>query len=197
MVKGNVGCFEVVCLLALFMPRMLCAEERTVDLDAAKTKISFVLSDVLHTVHGTFRLKEGHISFDPDTNAITGDIVVDATSGNSGSQIRDKRMTRNILEAQRYPEIRFAPSKLAESIPATGSSAVKIEGSFLIHGDSHKITIPMQIQIFQQEIIATGKFVVPYVQWGMKNPSTLFLKVNEKVEIDVTALGHLKGSHTP
>jgi hypothetical protein len=26
---------------------------------------------------------------------------------------------------------------------------------------------------------------VPYVQWGMKNPSTLFLRVSNKVEISI------------
>jgi len=36
---------------------------------------------------------------------------------------------------------------------------------------------------------ATIHFAVPYVNWGMKNPSTLFLRVNESVDIDVTADG--------
>jgi hypothetical protein len=30
---------------------------------------------------------------------------------------------------------------------------------------------------------------VPYTKWGMKNPSTLFLRVNESVEINLTAAG--------
>ena len=49
----------------------------------------------------------------------------------------------------------------------------------------------------QQEITASGKFIVPYVQWGMKNPSTFLLKVNDKVEIDLTAVGRVAGAHAP
>jgi hypothetical protein len=33
---------------------------------------------------------------------------------------------------------------------------------------------------------------VPYASWGMKNPSTLFLKVSESVDIDLTAAGTLR-----
>jgi hypothetical protein len=39
---------------------------------------------------------------------------------------------------------------------------------------------------------ATMHFVVPYVQWGMKNPSTLFLRVGDKVNIDLEAVGHVR-----
>jgi hypothetical protein len=38
---------------------------------------------------------------------------------------------------------------------------------------------------------ATVHFTVPYATWGMKNPSTLFLKVNDSVEIDLTAVGNV------
>jgi hypothetical protein len=35
----------------------------------------------------------------------------------------------------------------------------------------------------------TTHFVVPYIRWGMKNPSTLFLRVGDQVNIDVRAKG--------
>jgi polyisoprenoid-binding protein YceI len=41
---------------------------------------------------------------------MSGEIVVDAASGESASAARDKRMTRDILQAERFPEIRFSPS---------------------------------------------------------------------------------------
>jgi len=30
---------------------------------------------------------------------------------------------------------------------------------------------------------------VPYIQWGLKNPSLLFLRVNDHVDIDLRAAG--------
>jgi len=153
-----------------------------------------VLSDVLHTVHGDFRLKEGHLAFDPQTKAMAGSIIVDSSSGKSGSTARDKRMTRDILEASRFPEMLFNPIGSSESIALSGTSDVDVTGSFVIHGQAHKITIPVHVQTSQNQVIATGQFLVPYVQWGMKNPSTFLLKLNDKVEIHFNAVGHIKAA---
>jgi polyisoprenoid-binding protein YceI len=191
--KQAVRHFRAICLAAALLAPALGAEEVTVDLDAAATKIAFVLTDVLHTVHGNFQLKQGHISVDPAAGAIRGDIIVNAASGESGSAARDRRMTKEILEAQRYPEIRFTPTRFAGSLSLSNASTVQVTGSFLIHGQAHEITIPMQVQMFPGKITATGKFIVPYVQWGMKNPSNFILKVNDKVEIHLSAVGHVSG----
>jgi len=191
----TVLCSRAVWLLVFVLPA-LGAQTLTVDVDPARTKIDFVLSDVLHTVHGTFRLKEGHLSLDTAANVITGDLIVDAASGNSGSATRDHRMTRDILEGQRYPEIRFTPKKFTGSFSTSSTSNIEVTGSFLIHGQAHEITIPMQTQVSQQEIIAAGKFIVPYVEWGMKNPSNFLLKVKDKVEIDLAVVAHFNDGHT-
>jgi polyisoprenoid-binding protein YceI len=188
---------QALCLATLSVPAALPAEELVISLDAAKTKIGFVVGSLLHTVHGTFQLKGGHISFDPSTGIVSGDITVDAASGNSGNTTRDKRMTRGILEAQRYPEVRFSPTAYKGSVAMTGTSNVEVTGSFLIHGQAHEITIPLQIQMSREEVTATGKFTVPYVQWGMKNPSNFLLKVDDKVEIELTAMGRVNGLRAP
>ena len=195
--KRTVLCSRAVWLIAIFVLPALSGENLTVDLDPARTKIDFVLSDVLHTVHGTFRLKEGHLSLDTATSAITGDLIVDAASGDSGSPARDKRMTRDILEARRYPEIRFRPKKFVGSFSTSNTSNIEVTGLFLIHGQAHQITIPLQTQVSQHEITATGKFIVPYVDWGMKNPSNFLLKVKDKVEIDLTFVAHLETPVAP
>ena len=180
-------------VLAIFALPATGAEQLAFDLDTAKTNVAFVLSDVLHTVRGTFRVKQGHFVFDQSTGLISGEVIVDAASGNSGNSARDKRMTRDILEAQRYPEIRFTPVKITGSVSTTATpSSLQVTGSFWIHGQAHDITIPTQVQMSQDDITVTGKFIVPYVEWGMKNPSNILLKVNKDVEIDITAVGHLE-----
>ena len=42
-----------------------------VDLDPARSRVDFTLSSVLHTVHGTFQLKQGAIRFDPSSGTYT------------------------------------------------------------------------------------------------------------------------------
>jgi hypothetical protein len=38
---------------------------------------------------------------------------------------------------------------------------------------------------------ATTRFSVPYVKWGLKNPSTFILRVSDSVDIDIRASGQL------
>jgi len=38
------------------------------------------------------------------------------------------------------------------------------------------------------------KFVVPYVKWGLKNPSTFILRISRDVGIDGRATGRLTAS---
>ena len=81
-------------------------------LDPRRTTVTFTLGEVLHTVRGGFRLKQGSLGFDPASGKLTGEIVVDARSGESGSGMRDRKMHREYLESDRYPEIAFHPDRV-------------------------------------------------------------------------------------
>ena len=97
------------CAALQGVPRVV-AGEMVLDLDPAQSEVSFTLPDVVHTVHGTFKLKHGAISFDPATGKATGEVIVDVSSGDSGSPARDRRMHKDILESSRYPTAVFARS---------------------------------------------------------------------------------------
>jgi polyisoprenoid-binding protein YceI len=157
--------------------------------DAQHTLINFALADVLHAVHGTFQLKLGDLRLDAAAGKLNGEIVVDAKSGRSGNGMRDRKMHREILESAQYPEITFRPDRVEGTVAKRGKSSVKVHGTFAIHGSEHEITVPAQIEMSADHWSAVLHFSVPYVQWGMKNPSTLFLRVSESVDIDVNAAG--------
>jgi polyisoprenoid-binding protein YceI len=165
--------------------------------DPAKSNVAFILADVLHTVHGTFRLKSGVIHFDPSTGAATGDVVIDATSGDSGNHARDKKMHNDILESQRYPVIEFLPTHVLGRVDSQGTSQVRIEGVFRLHGSDHDLVLTFPVEVNGNRFSGNIHFEVPYEAWGLKNPSTLFLRVSNKVQIDITATGTLEtGSGT-
>jgi polyisoprenoid-binding protein YceI len=165
------------------------AQDVAFQLDPQHTTVNFTLADVLHTVRGTFHLKQGSLRLDPASGKITGDIVVDARSGESGSGMRDRKMHREVLESDRYPEIVFHPDHVDGTVSLQGKSYVRVHGSFGIHGSEHELTAPADLDVSADHWTATIHFAVPYVNWGMKNPSTLFLRVNESVDIDLTASG--------
>ncbi len=157
------------------------------ELNPAQTHIEFTLSDILHTVHGTFKLRRGAVRYDVKTGKCSGEIVIDAQSGDSGSEARDKRMHKNILESDHYPDIAFYPDHIEGA-----SSKPSIHGLFRIHGKDHEMTILVEAASTGNGLDVTTHFSVPYVRWGMKNPSTLFLRVSDTVTIDVRAAGRIQ-----
>jgi polyisoprenoid-binding protein YceI len=165
------------------------AQEVAFTLDPKHTTVNFTLGDVLHTVHGTFRLKQGSLRLDPGSGKLKGEIVVDAKSGDSGSGMRDRKMHREILESDRYPEIAFRPDRVEGNVSLQGKSSVRVHGIFSIHGSDHELTVPAEVEASFDHWAAALHFAVPYAHWGMKNPSTLFLRVSESVDIDLTAAG--------
>jgi len=159
-------------------------------LDPAQTEIHWKLSGGLHTTHGTFKLKSGEFFFNPATGMAEGEILVDATTGESGNAARDKRMQDEVLESNRYPAIFFHPMQLKGTFDAgAGIQQLVGEGTFNIHGADHPLEMPLKVQIAAGVVTATTRFMVPYVDWGMKNPSKFLFRVSRQVEIEVSAKG--------
>jgi len=165
------------------------AADYSVTLKPDNTKVHFTLGDVLHTVNGTFALKSGNILFDPESGKASGSVVVDVASGESGSEARDKRMRANVLESAKYPEATFAPSKIEGALAIPGTSSVKVYGVFTIHGAPHEVMMDTRVTTTSDKLNATVQCDIPYVSWGMKDPSNFLLKVNKtaRLTIDVAA----------
>jgi polyisoprenoid-binding protein YceI len=182
-------------VVLLFAAGTLAAAQNTAfQLDPGQTSVKFTLADLLHTVHGSFKLKRGVLQFDPGSGKITGEIVVDATSGDSGNGMRDRKMNKEVLESARYSEIAFRPDRIDGSVASQGTSSVTVHGIFDIHGTDREISVPAQVDTSADHWTAIVHFTIPYEKWGMKNPSTLFLKVADSVQIDLTAAGSVTRS---
>jgi polyisoprenoid-binding protein YceI len=188
-------------LMRLFVPLYVSAillaagesipsQPRSLEIDPAQTTVEFTLDSLLHTVHGNFQLKCGTLSFDPRSGKAHGEIVVDATSGESGSPARDKRMHAGILESARYPEITFRFDRVDGKVAPEGKSQVQLHGVFAIHGVEHEMLVPATVGTAAGQYNVDATFEVPYVKWGMKNPSTLMLRVSDKVEIAIHTVVH-------
>ncbi len=165
--------------------------------DVAQSKVTWSLGTTFHTVHGSFALKKGTLRLDPATGKASGEIIVDAASGKSGNDSRDKKMHKEVLESGRYAEVVFRPDRVEGKIAPQGTSTVQVHGILVLHGSEHELTVPVQAELAADHWTGNGKFSVPFIDWGLKNPSTFFNKVNHAVEIDLELKGSLQGPVTP
>jgi polyisoprenoid-binding protein YceI len=161
-------------------------ESITIHLDAAQTEIHWTLKGI-HNVHGTFTLKGGLIVIVPSTGDAEGEVVVGLASGASGNHARDAAMQKVVLESNLYPEAIFHPSKIDGALKSDAPQIVTVEGTFTIHGKDHPMNL--QAKIDMRQGTATLNFAVPYVAWGMKDPSKGLLRVGKTVYVDVIAKG--------
>lgn len=167
------------------------AQHETFTANPDTSKVAFALGGSGHHVDGTFHVQSGKIEFDPDTQKISGSVTVAAGSGNSGEPSRDKKMNNDVLETSRFTEITFAPNHYQGTLAPAGDSTIQVSGVFTLHGTPHDLTVPMQVHIDGSNLTAKGQFVIPYVKWGLKDPSVFILKVAKEVDIDLTLNGQV------
>lgn len=163
--------------------------EIVLKLDPAQSKVHWTLGSALHTVHGTFALKNGSVHFDPETGKAGGEIVVNATSGESGNDSRDARMKKEILETAKYSEIVFRPIQVEGKVAQSAVSDLKLHGVFSIHGADHELTALVHAELMGDHWKATSTFQVPYVMWGIKDPSVFLLKVKPVADVELELSG--------
>lgn len=188
MLSRNLGLVLLIAGAATASP----AQEQVLTFSPAQTKVQYALDATAHTVHGTFALKRGSVHFNPATGAVSGELVIDATTGSSGNDGRDRKMHREVLESVQFPEITFRPDRVDGKVAANGPSTVQVHGSFTIHGATHELMLPVQVELCSDHWMASTQFKIPFVDWGMKNPSTFILRVSHEVEIHIESSGGKK-----
>jgi polyisoprenoid-binding protein YceI len=186
--------YLLICICARLIaaePAPVSSGVLTSNIDPAKSVVQFTLGAVLHTVHGTFRIKSGTLRFDPGSGKASGQVAVDVRSGDTGEGTRDRQMHANVLESDRFPDAVFSLDRVNGRVASSGESDVEVHGTMRIHGRDHEMTIPVRVRIQGGSVTARAKFGVPYVSWGMKDPSNLLLRVDKSVNVEVTLEGNL------
>jgi len=159
---------RISALLAL-APLFCPGAEHSIELTPAHTKVEWTLGSTLHTVHGTFRLTRGAITWDTGTGKASGEVVVDVKSGESGNGDRDAKMHKVVLESAKYPEAIFIPDRF---------DGASLHGTLKLHGADHEIVADVQPD-------GAVRFEIPFVKWGMKDPGNFLLKVDKVVRLTI------------
>ncbi len=180
--------FAPLALALVFAPAV-SVQHQTFAVDTGASEVRMKLNTTHEVVEGRFHVQSGLIDFDRNSTNIGGIVVVAAGSGKTGNESRDKRMDKDILKVDQYTTVSFAPKTYTGTIPASGDSTIQVSGVFTLLGSPHDFIIPMQIHIDGPKATVKAHFIIPYVQWGLKNPSFLIWKADNDVAVDVNLTG--------
>jgi polyisoprenoid-binding protein YceI len=194
----GVGAVTIFALVLLFPATSLRAQatpsatsEIVLTLDPARSTLQWKVDSTLHMVHGTFALKSGTVRVNGESGDASGEITVSASSGDSGNGSRDKRMHKEILETAKYPDVIFHPHHFEGKVKGTGISDGKLSGVLSIHGADHDVTALVHAELKGGQWTGTSTFDVPYVKWGIKDPSNFVLKVKPVVTVELEMSGQV------
>jgi polyisoprenoid-binding protein YceI len=182
----------VLTLLAVLAAVSAHAQQRVLVLDPQASKVSFTLKATGHVVEGSLGLKSGRIAFDPATGAASGEIAIDLKSAQTGNKSRDKTMHEEVLETAKHPLAVFHAEKVRGTVPESGSGQVTLDGTLSFHGADHKVSLPAKLDVRNGRVKADTQFEIPYVEWGLHDPSIVMLRVAKVVTVKVRAEGTLQ-----
>lgn len=160
-------------------------------LDPDASELTFTLDSTLHRVHGSLALTGGRVTFDLETREARGTIVVDATAADTGHRRRDEKMHAKVLESRRFPEIVFRAEAIEGRLGEDGTGQVELRGTVEIHGETAPFVFPASVRLREERLEAVSEVEVPYVDWGMKDPSFLMLRAAKVVQVRIVAKGRV------
>jgi polyisoprenoid-binding protein YceI len=181
---------RILVALAAFSAATVSSAE-TLTLEPAKTKLALHLPATGHDVEGTLALKAGTIEFDRAAGTAGGLIEIDALKTATGSGSRDKKMHEEVLLSAKFPLIAFKPQKIVGTLPSEGKGQITLVGTLTLIGQARELSLPTEVEIQGQTVKAKSSFKIPFVAWGLKDPSILFLKVDKEVQIKLELEGAL------
>ncbi|MDH3525194.1 MAG: YceI family protein [Acidobacteriota bacterium] len=191
MCAGRSAIWLLALALAVALAVPVSAAERVATFDPAASKISFVLQATAHQVEGTFPVHSGELRWDGETGVASGEIVVGAEGGQTGNDKRDAKMHSEVLESALFPSFTFRVERLEGDVASEGSSTVRLAGTLAIHGGEHSLTVDAEVEAAGGRFDAVASFPVPYVEWGLEDPSVFVLRVAKSVAVTVELAGTL------
>ena len=182
--------FAVLALAVILAPAVL-AQHQTFTVNSGASEVKMTLKTTHELVNGAFHIQSGSVDFARGTPEMSGSVVVLAGSGKTGNGSRDKKMNKEILQVEQHATVSFEPKSYAGVIAPSGDSTIQVTGIFTLLGTPHEITVPMLVHLEGTTATAKAHFAVPYIQWGLKDPSFLFWKADHDVAIDILLTGRL------
>jgi len=146
------------------------------------SEITFRATSRLMNAEGHFGRFSGDVIADPDNPAgarIT--LSIDAASLDTGIQMRDKHLrSADFFDVERFPTITFQSVR----VEASGRRATVV-GRLSLHGVTREIAVPVDVQMTETALVASGEFIVNRGDYAM-NYNSLLNPIGNEVRVAFT-----------
>jgi len=165
--------FIAVLLSVLAAPRW-CA---TASADALRFRVQSEASEVifhatsrLMNAEGRFQRVSGEVAVDPkDLTTAKIMLSIEAGSIDTGIGMRDSHLrSEDFFDVKRFPNITFESVR----VEATGRRA-SVFGRLTVHGVTREIAVPVEVNVTDVAMVATGEFVIDRREYGLTYKSFL------------------------
>jgi polyisoprenoid-binding protein YceI len=146
------------------------AEPRRFRIQPEASEITFRATSRLMNADGHFGRFSGEVFVDPAV--LTGariTLTVDSASIDTGIEMRDRHLrSADFFEVERFPSITFQSLR----IESAGRRAAVV-GRLTLRGVTREVTVPVDVQITDSALVASGEFIVNRGEYGMNYNSFL------------------------
>jgi polyisoprenoid-binding protein YceI len=107
-------------------------------------------------------------------SAENADFTVDVSQLKSDQAKRDNKIHSIGLETDKYPQATFAaagPISIPDDAVNGKAVTVPVEGDLMLHGQTRKVTIPLQVQRNGAQLKLVGTYQFGWSDFGMSAPS--------------------------
>jgi polyisoprenoid-binding protein YceI len=107
-------------------------------------------------------------------SAENADFTVDVSQLKSDQAKRDNKIHSIGLETDKYPQATFAaagPISIPDAAVNGKAVTVPVEGDLMLHGQTRKVTIPLQVQRNGAQLKLVGTYQFGWSDFGMSAPS--------------------------
>jgi polyisoprenoid-binding protein YceI len=116
---------------------------------------------------------------DPATAKIS--VTIEAASIDTGIDMRDKHLrSADFLDVARFPTIKFE----SQRVEMTGKKAT-VTGQLTVHGVTREIVVPVEVQVTEVALVASGEFVLNRRDYAI-NYSSFVNPIGDPVRITFT-----------
>jgi len=178
------------CMLLTAMPAF--AEKMVFTLDTKESEVRIILGATLHTVDGRAALEPASFTWDTDSGSASGRAVVRASRLRTGIDARDQKMREDVLLSALHPEIVFEATGF--ELRQSGAEKLRfvLKGELTLLGVGHEIELETRAHLRSDNSWkARADLNLPYVQWGLTDPSLPLFAVDKYVTVEVKAVGSL------